>query len=124
MASEGEMQALENYVGARLPDDYRDFLLTQGSMREIFGEVTVLELFPVDQIIRINDAGEIRSRFPGALVIGGDGSREMLAYDFRDGGSNLVLLDISAEDWSAALFQASSLTALLKNLPTRGWLFE
>jgi hypothetical protein len=35
----------------------------------------------------------------------------------------LVLLDITAEDWSAALCQAPSLTALLAQLPERGWLF-
>lgn len=124
MANESEVQALETYAGTRLPHDYRDFLLTQGSMLEIFGEVAVLDLFPVDQVIPVNEAGEIRSRFPGALVIGGDGSREMLTYDFRDGGANLVLLDITAEDWTAAFFQAPSLTALLEHLPTRGWLFE
>jgi hypothetical protein len=124
MATDAEVKTLENYVGARLPDDYRDFLLTQRSMEKFFGEVAFLQLYPADQIIPINEAGEIQSRFPGALVIGGDGSREMLTYDFRDGGANLVLLDITAEDWSAAVFQAPSLTALLKSLPTTGWLFE
>lgn len=123
MASEDEVQALEDFAGVRLPDDYRDFLLTQGSMEENF-EQAFLQLYPVEEIVPINDAGEIQSRFPGALVIGGDGSREMLAYDFRDGGANLVLLDITAENWSAALFQAPSLTALLKQLPTKGWQFE
>jgi len=36
----------------------------------------------------------------------------------------LVLLDITAENWSAAIHQESSLTALLTQLPERGWLFE
>jgi hypothetical protein len=47
----------------------------------------------------------------------------MLTYDFRSAEPPLVLLDITAEDWSAALCQAPSLTALLAQLPERGWLF-
>jgi hypothetical protein len=50
--------------------------------------------------------------------MGGDGSREMLAYHFRQGQSPLVLLDLTAQD------QASSLAALLAQLPERGWLFD
>jgi len=48
----------------------------------------------------------------------------MLAYDFRQGQSPLVLLDLTAQDWSDAVYQASSLTALLAQLPERGWLFD
>jgi hypothetical protein len=36
----------------------------------------------------------------------------------------LVLLDITAEGWPAALYQAPSLTALLELFPGRGWSFE
>jgi hypothetical protein len=43
----------------------------------------------------------------------------MLAYNFRQGQSPLVLLDLTAQDWSDAVYQASSLTALLAQLPER-----
>lgn len=79
---------------------------------------------PVEKIIEINEAGEIQDRFPGAVVIGGDGSRELLTYDFRQEPPVLVLLDITAEDWSDALYQASSLTELLRQFPDRGWSWE
>jgi hypothetical protein len=58
------------------------------------------------------------------VVIGGDGSREMLVYDFREDPPALVLLDITAEGWPAALYQAPSLTALLEQFPQRGWSFD
>jgi len=48
----------------------------------------------------------------------------MLTYDFRHGEPPLVLLDVAAENWSAAIHQALSLTALLAQLPQRGWVFE
>jgi hypothetical protein len=41
-----------------------------------------------------------------------------------DAQPRLVLLDVTAENWAAAIYQASSLTALLTQLPERGWLFE
>ena len=63
-----------------------------------------LQIYPLDDVIPINEAGEIQDRFPGALVIGGD----MLAYDFRRGQSSLVLLSITGEDWSDAVYQAPS----------------
>ena len=63
--------------------------------------------------------------YPGAKigVIGGNGAREMLTYDFRQAQPPLVLIDISAGSWSDALYQAPSLTALLAQLPGRGWSF-
>jgi len=109
----------------RLPDDYRRFLLTRGSMSEFLPPAdSYVQIGPIDDVIPVNKAGDIQRRFPGALVIGSDGSREMLAYDFRQCQSRLVLLDLTAQDWSDAVYQASSLAALLAQLPERGWLFD
>jgi hypothetical protein len=120
-----KIEEIERRLEVRLPNDYSRFLLTRGSMNERISPANCsLQIYPVDDVIPINEAGEIQDRFPGALVIGGDGSREMLAYDFRQSESSLVLLDITAEDWSDAVYQASSLTALLAQLPERGWFFD
>lgn len=53
--------------------------------------------------------------------MGGDGGREMLTYDFRQKPPALVLLDNSAQDWSAAIHQATSLNGLLEQFPEHGW---
>jgi hypothetical protein len=124
-ASEAQITKVEQYFGVRFPDDYRRFVATQGSMGQFVPPAgDYLAIYPVDQVIGINQAGSIPERFPGALVIGGDGSREMLVYDFREAPPALVLLDITAEGWPAALYQAPSLTALLEQFPQRGWSFE
>jgi SMI1 / KNR4 family (SUKH-1) len=123
-ASEDKIAEVERHFCVRLPDDYRRFLLTHGSMSQFLPPSnSYLSLYPIDEVIPINEAGEIQGRFPGAIVIGGDGSREMLTYDFRHDQAPLVLLDITAEDWSEAIPQASSLTALLAQLPEIGWVF-
>ncbi|HXA60911.1 MAG TPA: SMI1/KNR4 family protein [Streptosporangiaceae bacterium] len=125
VASEAQVRDVEQHFGVRFPDDYRRFLATQGSMGRSVPPVNdCLMVDPVEKIIEINEAGEIQDRFPGAVVIGGDGSRELLTYDFRQEPPVLVLLDITAEDWSDALYQASSLTELLRQFPDRGWSWE
>jgi hypothetical protein len=124
-ASEAQVAEVEHHFGVRFPDDYRRFLLTRGAMGEFLPPANpYVTIYPLEEIIPVNEAGSIQDRFPGAIVIGGDGSREMLTYHFRQDQPSLVLLDIAAENWSAAIHQASSLTALLAQLPQCGWLFE
>ena len=83
-ASEDQIAEIECRFGVRLPDDYRRFLLTRGSMSEFLPPAnSYVQIGPIDDVIPVNKAGDIQRRFPGALVIGSDGSREMLAYDFR-----------------------------------------
>src|SRR5262245_5015169 len=124
-ASEAKIAHVERHFGVRFPDDYRSFLLTRGGMSEFLSPANAyVEIYAIDELIPINEAAFVQQRFPRAIVIGGNGSREMLAYDFRSAEPSLVLLDITAEDWTAALHQAPSLTALLQQLPERGWLFE
>jgi SMI1-KNR4 cell-wall len=124
-AYEEQIAHVERHFDVRLPEDYRRFLGTQGSMEGVVPPAgDYLVLYPVDQLVDFNAAGAIQERFPGAMSIGGDGSREMLIYDFREDPPPLVLLDITAEDWSAALYQAPSLSALLERFPLSGWRWD
>jgi SMI1 / KNR4 family (SUKH-1) len=124
-ASEAQIAEVEHHFGVRLPDDYRHFVRTRGTMGEFLPPAnSYVTIYPIEEIISVNESAFIRERFPGAVVIGGDGSRERLTYDFRNPQPRLVLLDIAAEDWSEAIHQASTLTTLLAQLPVRGWLFE
>ncbi|MFD3993281.1 SMI1/KNR4 family protein [Streptomyces sp. NPDC058583] len=113
---------VEHHFGVRFPQDYRDFLSTTGSLSRFVPPADdFLVIDALDELIGNNEAGEFQQRFPGAVVIGGDGSRELLVYDFRQDTPPLVTLDVSAEDWSSAIHQATSLTAFLENFPRTGW---
>jgi hypothetical protein len=60
---------VERHLGVRFPDDYRRFLATRGSLAEFVPPAgDYLSIDPVDQVIGINQAGEIAERFPGAVV--------------------------------------------------------
>ncbi|WP_328942222.1 SMI1/KNR4 family protein [Streptomyces sp. NBC_00250] len=116
---------VERHFGVRLPPDYRHFLSTQGSMSRFVPPADdFLMINDVTELIAVNEAGEFRRRFPGSLVIGGDGSREMLAYDFRQEPPPLALIDVSAQAWSSAIHQAVSLSALLEQFPETGWKWD
>lgn len=117
-----EITQAEHHFGVRLPQDYRHFLATQRSMSRFVPPVDdYLMINDVAELVDVNEAGEFQQRFPGSLVIGGDGSREMLTYDFRQDPPPLVLIDVSAQDWSSAIHQAASLSALLEQFPESGW---
>ncbi|HWU07920.1 MAG TPA: SMI1/KNR4 family protein [Streptomyces sp.] len=115
----------ERHFGVRFPQDYRDFMGTTGSLsRSLPPADDFLVINALAELISNNAAGEFQKRFPGAVVIGGDGSRELLAYDFRQDTPPLVTLDVSAEDWSSAIHQATSLSALLEQFPHTGWKWD
>lgn len=124
-ASDDRIAEAERHFGVRFPEDYRHFLATEGSIGRFFPPADdFLMVNSIEELIGVNEAGEFQERFPGSLVIGGDGSREMLTYDFRREPPALVLLDISAQDWSSAIHQAVSLSALLERFPRTGWVWD
>ncbi|WP_055602328.1 SMI1/KNR4 family protein [Streptomyces aureus] len=121
-SNDDRIAQVEHHFGVRFPQDYRDFLGTTGSLSRFVPPADdFLVIDALDELIGNNEAGEFQKRFPGAVVIGGDGSRELLVYDFRQDPPPLVTLDVSAEGWSSAIHQATSLSALLENFPRTGW---
>ncbi|MFG2424842.1 SMI1/KNR4 family protein [Streptomyces sp. NPDC048448] len=83
MRSNGDaITQAERRFHVRLPEDYRHFLVTEGSMaRFVPPAEDFLMIHPGAELIEINEAGEFQDRFPGSIVIGGDGGRELLTYD-------------------------------------------
>ncbi|MFD9332565.1 SMI1/KNR4 family protein [Streptomyces sp. NPDC060065] len=124
-SNDDEITQAEGHFGVRFPQDYRHFLATEGSMSRFVPPADdFLMINDIAELVDVNEAGEFQRRFPGSLVIGGDGSREMLTYDFRQELPCLVLLDVSAQDWSSAIHQAASLSALLEQFPETGWKWD
>jgi hypothetical protein len=117
-ANDNKIAQSERRFKVRFPRDYRRFLATEGSIARFVPPADdFLMINPVEELIAVNEAGDFQERFPGSVVIGGDGSRELLAYDFRQEPPPLVLLDVSAQDWSSAVPQAPSFSALLEQFP-------
>lgn len=124
-SNDDQIAQAERRFGVRFPEDYRHFLATEGSMARFVPPADdFLMINAIAELIDVNEAGDFQERFPGSVVIGGDGSREMLTYDFRREPPSLELLDVSAQDWSSAIHQATSFSALLEQFPETGWKWD
>lgn len=125
MQGEGVLAEVERALGVQFPSDYRAFIASRGGVDEFVPPAgDFLSIYAQGRLIELNAAAEAAERFPGGVIIGGDGSREMLTYDFRQQPPPLVLLDITAEGWDAAIHQAPSFAALMAEFPTTGWRFD
>ncbi|MGW8797342.1 SMI1/KNR4 family protein [Streptomyces sp. NPDC055775] len=124
-SNDDQIAQAEDHFGVRFPEDYRHFLAREGSMARFVPPADdFLMINALTELIEVNEAGDFQERFPRSVVIGGDGSREMLTYDFRQEPPSLVLLDASAQDWSSAIQQATSFSALLEQFPETGWKWD
>ncbi|MFF0000606.1 SMI1/KNR4 family protein [Streptomyces avermitilis] len=124
-SNDDQIAHAERRFGVRFPEDYRHFLATEGSIARFVPPADdFLMINAIAELIEVTEAGDFQERFPGSVVIGGDGSREMLTYDFRQEPPPLVLLDVSAQDWSSAIHQATSFSALLEQFPETGWKWD
>ncbi|MFF3790887.1 SMI1/KNR4 family protein [Streptomyces sp. NPDC001981] len=124
-SNDDQIAQAEDHFGVRFPEDYRHFLVREGSMARFVPPADdFLMINALTELIEVNEAGDFQERFPRSVVIGGDGSREMLTYDFRQEPPSLVLLDVSAQDWSSAIQQATLFSALLEQFPETGWKWD
>ncbi|MFJ2723113.1 SMI1/KNR4 family protein [Streptomyces sp. NPDC087437] len=121
-SNDDQIAQAERHFRVRFPEDYRHFLATEGSMARFVPPADdFMAIHALAELVELNEIGNFQERFPRSLVIGGDGSREMLTYDFRQDPPPMVLLDVSAEDWSSAIQQSTSFSALLEQFPETGW---
>ncbi|MFF3251166.1 SMI1/KNR4 family protein [Actinacidiphila glaucinigra] len=116
---------VEQKLGVHFPQDYKDFVADEpGTTGRWSSTGDYLMLDPLNDLPGINEAAELASRLPGAVIIGGDGSRELLVYDFRQAAPPLLLVDGWAESWADGTLQAESLTALLGQFHEQGWIWD
>ncbi|MEU6343684.1 SMI1/KNR4 family protein [Streptomyces sp. NPDC046977] len=124
-APDAAIQRAERALGVAFPEDYRSFLSDPGSVaRHFLPAGDFLTLCPVGDLLGLNDAAGPAGRLPGAVVIGGDGCRELLVYDFRQQPPPLLLIDSATAAWSEGLRQAATLTEFLTHFPEHGWRWQ
>ncbi|MEY9996397.1 hypothetical protein ABIE67_008429 [Streptomyces sp. V4I8] len=97
-SNDDQIAQAERHFGVRLPEDYRHFLANEASMARFVPPADdFLMINAIAEIIEVNEAGDFQER---------------------------VLLDVSAQDWSSAIHQATSFSALLEQFPETGWKWD
>lgn len=114
-----QITVVEAMVGVHFPDAHRRLLLEQDGWEASYGD-TVLRFYGVDEIrtsyLQLLHEGP--AGIDGFVAIATDGSRELIGYDQRVDPSPVVMIDITATDWSTARLQGVSFEGFLDRLQT------
>lgn len=122
--SGAEVTRMAGVLDEQLPGAWRDYLtgpswFARGWLRS----GCYLWLYTPDQSVEVLDArNKAGAGLPGVLILGTDGSREILAADIRSETAPVVLIDITGEGWDDALPQVPSLAEFIEQV--EAWTFE
>jgi cell wall assembly regulator SMI1 len=111
-ATESTIEAAENRLRQRFPDDYRTFLMSENGFEKWFGDV-YLSLYTIEQLVELNGTHEHLAYQPELIHIGSDGGGEAIAFDFRQDPPTVILVNLVSTDWSEAIMQAESFTEFM-----------
>ena len=112
---------IERELGVRLPAEYWNGLAADERLVVAGpGQGGEIWLHPVPELPGINAAAELPGRLPGLVIIGTDGSRELLALDSRRQPAPVVLVDVVFTGWDDAVWPAPDLPTFLREYPQRG----
>ncbi|HEY1639993.1 MAG TPA: hypothetical protein VGG35_04850 [Streptosporangiaceae bacterium] len=110
-----EVTRMARALDEQLPEAWRAYLTGPSWFaRGWLPSGCYLWLYTPDQSVEVLDArNEAGAGLPGVLILGTDGSREILAADIRSTTAPVVLIDITGEGWDDALPQAPSLAEFI-----------
>ena len=121
MVHEPDLVAAESALGVVLPDDYRNFLKTSDGMAELMPDAYV-NIWPLAEEVDIctTDAYVLADPDQGLLLIGSNGSGELLGLDLRSSPARVVLVNAISASWAEASAQAESVSRLIAQLREGG----
>ena len=102
-----EFTQVEGSLARKFPDMWRNYLQGQSRLsRGWLENGCYLTLLAPRKSLEMLEAWEPAAEsLPGLLILGDDGSREMLALDTRDPLAPVALIDITSASWADAIPQ-------------------
>ena len=119
-ASDTAIEELSTKLGYELPPEYVELMrLSNGGDGQV-GEQSYLALFPVDQIIPINEAAAVAEFAPGFLIFGSNGMGVSYAFDTRNPSMPIVECVDMDLSHTAAVCRGRNLLEFLEYLVKAG----
>jgi cell wall assembly regulator SMI1 len=84
-ATTDAIREFEIRSGIRLPEDYIEFLQYANGGEGFLGKNVYVILWPVEELLHMNEAYGVNKFAPGLLSFGSDGGGNAFAFDMRSG---------------------------------------
>lgn len=75
--------SVEKETGIVFPKEYKDFMLTTNGAEGPLGDNSYLAIWPLDEIVSLNEDYGVQKFTPGLLYFGSDGGGTAYAFDKR-----------------------------------------
>jgi hypothetical protein len=98
--SSTEIDTFELETGITLPGDYRGFMELSNGGAGIVGSSNYLIIWPLDKLIQMNIAYQVKEYAPGLILFGSNGGGEGYAFDARTTAMPIVSVPFVGMDLS------------------------
>ena len=90
-ATESALVEVENTLGLRLSDEYKELLRCFDGGEGFIGE-NYLILWSASELIQFNEEYEVQKYVPDVFLFGSSGGGEAFGFDLRDGARSILQL--------------------------------
>lgn len=115
-ASESMLKQVETALGVALPREYADFMLYSNGAEGVIGTTSYLALWPIEEIIPLNEAYAVSEFAPGLILFGSDGAGEGYAFDTRSATLPVVQVPFVGMSLSETTLRGGTFGEFLMNL--------
>lgn len=116
-ATEISLADLQSALGYSLPEQYIEFLRFSNGAEGSMGEGSYLVIWPVEELVSLNEMNAVRDVAPELLLFGSDSGSTGYAFDTTSSGMPIIEIDLILIDVRAPV--ASSFFEFLKRLSTQ-----
>lgn len=110
------IDSVEQALGVKFPEYYRNFLLLTNGYEGFIGENSYVMLWKIEELLEFHHGYELYIDVPGFLLFGSNGAGDAYGFDTRDSKWNIVKLPFIGPDWSLAEIVGATFGEFLKAL--------